>query len=321
MKTNTLLLLLAAQLATANAAPDPNHITAIRARFAEVNAADLKWESLNPPFEDELGGSFKRGTLDGEIVKTVLNFDMGDHGGSTAETYYDKNGEPVFLFHSSSFWGFTGKEEGETEDRVTEHRIYFNGAKIVRALQKEYRFKAESEQQAAAASAKNLPVEYSTQAAARFLPPLKELRTANAPKVVVLAEQLDRAMVKLSDTPISNDPAQWSVVEIPAKRMSQDKGKSAADAAFGILLELDIIQEGENAERPDHIDTDILAESKDNATIVVTLDGLKDDELKAVRYRIELVENLETWQLMAIGQQHQKWPDRSEGEKSVWKKP
>lgn len=322
MKIHTLLLLLlACQLATVNAAPNPSHITAIRERYAEINAAELKWDTLKPPFEDEYSGSFKRGTIEGKVVKTVLDFNMGDHGGSTAETYYDKNGAPVFLFHFSSYWGFTGKKEGGTEDRVTERRIYFHDTNIVRALEKKYVFKQESEKQAAASAANNLSLEYSSQASARFLTPLNELRTAKAPKVVVLAEQLDRAVVKLTDTPIPNDPDQWSPVKVPAKRLTQDKLKSAADAAFGILLALNILQEGENAEHPDFTDTDILEKTKDQATVVITLDGLKDDELKAVRYRIELAKKLKTWQLMAIGQQTQKWPDRSEGGTSEWKKP
>ncbi|MFT4549030.1 MAG: hypothetical protein ACI8XO_000286 [Verrucomicrobiales bacterium] len=107
---------------------------------------------------------------------------MGDHGGSTAETYYNQEGEPVFLFHFRSHWTFTGKEEGDTEDRVTERRVYFNGGQIIRALEKKYVFADESEMQKAANTAKHTTLDYSPQAAARLLPTLKELRDAKAAK-------------------------------------------------------------------------------------------------------------------------------------------
>ncbi|MFT5109800.1 MAG: hypothetical protein ACI8XO_000285 [Verrucomicrobiales bacterium] len=141
------------------------------------------------------------------------------------------------------------------------------------------------------------------------------------PKVVVLAKNLDRANQRLTESTISNSPKDWGSVATPDKRPTQNTSISAANAAFGILIALDLIQEAENAERPRYIDTDILEVSKQAATVVITLDGLLDDEIKRIRYRIALEKTPAAWQLKAIGQQTQKWPDRSPGKQSIWRKP
>ena len=259
-------------IATTSQAADP--IEEIRELYAKTNATELTWTELKPPFEDEQGGTFKRGSADGKILKAVLSFNMGDHGGSTAEVYYDSNGAPVFLIHNNSFWRFSDEKEGPTIDETTERRIYFQNGKIIRALEKEYTFTTEAEMKAAAAKAKNKTLTYSKQAAPRLLAPLNELRDAKAPRIVVLAKELDRAQDRLTEPEISDKADDWSPVKIPERDHTQPKNFTLPNACSNLLISLGIIDEGENAELPNHIDTDILSENKDAATVVVTLDGL-----------------------------------------------
>eukprot|EP00903_Cladosiphon_okamuranus_P004102 g4100.t1 len=302
------------------AAPVDDSIAQIREQYAEVNAAPLEWEILKPPFEDIVEGEFKRGSLDGKLRKAVLSRITSDHGGSTAEVYYNTAGDPVFLYENSSYWTFTRKEN-ETKDIVTEHRIYFEDDKIIRALVKKYEFVNDEKKASAAADAENKPIATNEQTARRFIPTLLDMKTAAAPKVVVLSDELGRAMDRLDEDIIPLDKDAWAVMKLLRKQVRTHGSQDTKAAAFDLLLQMQIIREGEDVEQPNSYDFDVLERTDRSAVVVVTLSGMHDDEIESVRYRVEMRLEEEMWVLTDIRQQMKKWPDRAIDGQPDWFKP
>ncbi len=302
--TTSIFLGLAMEQLVANL--EETRVAEIRELYAEINGAELTWEMPIIPFQDELGGELKRG-LQGQVVrKIVLSFDQGDHGGTSYEAYYDAFGQLAFVHSVSSWWKFAGDGES-TVDNVTERRIYFLDGAIVRALEKVYSFSGETERSAAGQRAKNQPFNVSDQAARRYLQPFMELVMAEPPRVVVLAEELLRADQLLTEPPASANLDDWAFVSVPERRFAKDRELTPADAALAILIDLDVISEGDQA--PSTIYSDVIAETQDSASVVITITDEVDPSIQAVRYLVEIVDNLATWQLMGIGRQTKLWDD------------
>ncbi|WP_411827697.1 hypothetical protein [Luteolibacter sp. AS25] len=317
MKSGILLL---ATASVTLAAPVDDSIAQIREQYAIINEADLEWETLKPPFEDIVEGDFKRGSGGGKLRKSVLSLVTSDHGGSSTEIYYNPAGDPIFLFENSSYWTFTQKEN-ETKDNVTEHRIYFKDGKIIQALEKNYEFLNEDEKASAAEKAQNKPIATNAQTSQRFLPTLLDLKTAAAPKIVVLSDELSRAMDRLEEGVIPLDNDAWGVMKLPRKIAMTPATQDSKSAAFAMLLEMQVIQEGEDVEQPNSYDFDVLERTDRSAVVAVTLSGMQDDEIESVRYRVEMRLEDEMWILKDLRQQMKKWPDRAIDGQVEWFKP
>lgn len=115
-------------------------VTQIRERYNEIEAASLRADTLN--FEATDGpeaGHLTRYYRGQELVKAVLSYSLGDHGGAE-ESYYYSQGQLCFVFASSSSWRFTGRTlangESETTDESSEQRIYFRDGQMIRDLWK-----------------------------------------------------------------------------------------------------------------------------------------------------------------------------------------
>ncbi len=115
-------------------------VTQIRARYNEIEAASLRSASLN--FEATDGpesGKLTRYYQGQEMVKAVLTYSLGDHGGAE-ESYYYSQGQLCFVYAASSSWRFTGRTlangESETADESAEQRIYFRDGQMIRDLRK-----------------------------------------------------------------------------------------------------------------------------------------------------------------------------------------
>jgi hypothetical protein len=115
-------------------------VTQIRARYNEIEAASLRAESLS--FEATDGpesGKLTRYYQGQELVKAVMSYSMGDHGGAE-ESYYYSQGQLCFVYAASSSWRFTGQTlangESETADESAEQRIYFRDGQMIRDLLK-----------------------------------------------------------------------------------------------------------------------------------------------------------------------------------------
>ena len=126
---------------TAMADETENRIKEIRGQYTAIESSKSKTEII--PFEakdDPLSGSLTRFLKDDKLVKAVLSYTAGDHGGSD-ERYYFHDGKLIFIHVTDSSWQFGGKKQpnGEpgTIDTVTEHRIYLHDGKIIRNLTKQ----------------------------------------------------------------------------------------------------------------------------------------------------------------------------------------
>jgi hypothetical protein len=115
-------------------------VTQIRARYNEIEAASLRSGSLE--FEATDGpesGKLVRYYQGQELVKAVLTYSLGDHGGAE-ESYYYSQGQLCFVYAVSSSWKFTGQTlangESETVDESAEQRIYFRDGQMIRDLLK-----------------------------------------------------------------------------------------------------------------------------------------------------------------------------------------
>lgn len=125
-------------------------IEAIRAVYQETEA----WKASGQLQKDTLAFACYEGEMDGEVILYVQAGEIvlveyglyqGDHGGS-GESWYFREGEPVFVFVESSYWQFAGPEreaaDGSmiqgTKDVVTEERYYVYEQKVIRSLTKDY---------------------------------------------------------------------------------------------------------------------------------------------------------------------------------------
>lgn len=73
------------------------------------------------------------------MVKAVLTYSLGDHGGAE-ESYFYSQGQLCFVYAASSSWRFTGRPlangESETADESAEQCIYFRDGEMIRDLRK-----------------------------------------------------------------------------------------------------------------------------------------------------------------------------------------
>lgn len=169
-----------------------SRVEEIRKIFTEVNAAQLTWNNPKVPFEAEISGELKRGSLNGKVRKVVLDYTPSDHGGATYEAYYDAAGQLAFVYSVSSYWQFTNGGES-TVDHVTERRVYFENDTVVRALEKKYQFSGEGEGPAASRRAANQPITVGLPAARQYHQLFTQLVTAAPARVVGLAEEIQGA--------------------------------------------------------------------------------------------------------------------------------
>ncbi len=283
-------------------------VAEIRGLHAEINKVDLAWAIPVIPFHDELGGELKRGTLGDDIRKIILNFEQGDHGSTSYEAYYDADGQLAFVYSVTSAWRFAGDGES-TIDEVTERRIYFQNDVIVRTLEKKFSFSREGERSAASRLAKNQPFDVSDQAARRYHQPFMELVSADPSRVVVLADDILRADLRLTEPPASANLEDWAVVNIPERRYAKDLNLTPKDAALEILRDIGVIGAGDEAPAPGSFHSDVIAETKGGASVVVTIQDWNDNTIEATRHLVEMAKSLGTWQLMGIGRQIKRWDE------------
>ena len=150
---------LAAMPALADETED--HIKEIRERYAEIEALGAKGEEIKFESEsDPLSGTFTRFRKDGTVVKAVLSYNAGDHGGSDERFYY-RDGKLVFIHVTDSSWRFGGKPApgggAGTIDEVTEYRIYLHDGKVIRNLTKNASAESGEDLAKALAKAENKP--------------------------------------------------------------------------------------------------------------------------------------------------------------------
>jgi hypothetical protein len=96
-------------------------------------------------FEGEFVGTLYWYTREEQTVLVEFGVAQGDHGG-IGESWYFRNGDPIFVFRESSYWQFDGPErempDGTmamgTKDVFTEDRFYVHNGKVIRALTKDY---------------------------------------------------------------------------------------------------------------------------------------------------------------------------------------
>ncbi|WAC21538.1 hypothetical protein OVA24_09095 [Luteolibacter sp. SL250] len=124
----------------ASADETEDHIKTIRAQYAAIEAVGTKGEEIKFEAEgDPLSGTLTRFRKDGQMVKAVLSYTSGDHGGSDERFYY-RDGKLFFIHVTDSSWKFGGKPASNgqpgTIDEVTEHRIYLHDGKVIRNLTK-----------------------------------------------------------------------------------------------------------------------------------------------------------------------------------------
>ena len=124
----------------------------------QLSKGPLNWVKAEFESVDELGfGEIRRGFLNNEMRRVVLDVNMGDHYGVNIDVFTGEPKKPVFVLVTESSWRFVGEEK--TEDTVTEKRLYFENEKLIKVLEKSYKFREESQRVAKRDAAVNKKVE------------------------------------------------------------------------------------------------------------------------------------------------------------------
>lgn len=155
--------------ASLHADPVEDRVNWIRARYGEIEGANLRSRSFEFESQDEpLSGTCTLYFQGDEVVKVLLSYGAGDHGASD-EYYYYNGGTLFFVYASDGYWRFTGETlsngESETIDTAVEHRLYLDGGRIVRHLSKEATSKKPAALKGLLAKAENHPSADSDRAA------------------------------------------------------------------------------------------------------------------------------------------------------------
>lgn len=138
-----------------------DRIKEIRSQYTAIEAAATKGEEIKFEAEnDPLSGTLTRFMKDGKLVKAVLSYAAGDHGGAD-ERFYFQDGKVVFIHVTDSFWRFGGKPQANGEpgtiDEGTEFRIYLHEGKVIRNLTRKATVGSGEDLNKALAKAENKP--------------------------------------------------------------------------------------------------------------------------------------------------------------------
>ena len=123
------------------ASAEDERILDIRRQFNQIESANLATRTLRAGDEATpvTLTRYSRGK-DQAVAKIVVE-SGSDHGVTTKSFYYDEKGRLFFVFVVSEWWQFTGKQkangESETIETRREARLYFEGGRCLRALEKE----------------------------------------------------------------------------------------------------------------------------------------------------------------------------------------
>jgi len=81
-------------------------------------------------------------------LKKIHRYAGGEHGVGN-ETYYFREGKLFFVYIASEHWRFTGEKGADGQDEVidiaSQLRLYFNGGKCIKALEKRIAIKGADE--------------------------------------------------------------------------------------------------------------------------------------------------------------------------------
>ena len=127
--------------------------------FRELGDDSLQWINAEFESDDEPGfGEVRRGFLQGELRRVILDVNMGDHYTVSVDVFSGEPRKPVFVLVTETSWRFVAPEK--TEETVKERRLYFENKKLTKVLEKSYKFREESQRVAKrdAAVNKKVPV-------------------------------------------------------------------------------------------------------------------------------------------------------------------
>ncbi len=272
------------------------------------NESSLTWEKITPPFGEELDGEFLRGSVDGKVRRCRISYTMGEYGGSSHTVFYDEDGNLERVMYEDLVLEFSSSDPDKTVKRILERDLLFQNGTLSAAMEKTYAGETDEELDLANRRAPLNRIKVHEQNIGRLIKPAKEMRTASAPRLVVVTEDLDRAQSRIQDALISDNLDDWAPVTVPVGRHAEPLDSEPEIVALNLLLKFGFVEEGGEVQVVYH---DILKSNpKVSASVAVTIDNPGDDEIAAIRYLVEIGNNLETWQLMGIGRQIKRWEDR-----------
>jgi len=125
-----------------------------------LDEGSLKWVASE--FQGEDGpesGRIRKGYFNDELRRVILDYSMGDHDGVSVDVFADAAKKPVFVLVTESSWKFVAPKK--TEDLERERRLYFENEKLIKVLEKSYRFRDEAQKVAKRDAAVNKKLEVS----------------------------------------------------------------------------------------------------------------------------------------------------------------
>ncbi|MEO0414337.1 MAG: hypothetical protein AAF226_05235 [Verrucomicrobiota bacterium] len=167
---------------------EPSGVKSVRAVYNSVESLNLDWQELSPAQVDIEFVTLKKGTAQSAVRKATLIYGMGDHASFDVQGWYDKQGQLAFALATTSSWGFVGPDQ--TEDTLTEHRLYFQDGQIIYALEKSYKYREEAQAASAAKNATNRPIPVGGQSAAKYFQHLMKLPQTSIGQAFSLAEEI-----------------------------------------------------------------------------------------------------------------------------------
>lgn len=290
--------------------------------YTDIMSAKLSQQTKSLKFELGTGGQASRWKdSDGKVRRVKFSFG-GEHSALIYDVYFDLHGKPRFGMINTDYWGFTGKREGETIDKIRERRFYITeSGQTIKVLEKRYQsIDGDKGLKQAATAAKNKELKPANFANQRIVRLMSKMQAATDAQLEAMTEELSRADEQLLEKAPALEENAWVPVKGKYNREFNDD-KNIDSIVFGYLMEKGLITEA-NTESEGNYQaySDLLNSKRDDnniltKSILVTASGLMDDSIQAERYLVKLTSKGSQQgklRISFIGKQVKNWPNRGQ---------
>ncbi len=170
------------------------------------------------PYKDIISADYHQWMDPGNNVRRAALRFGGDTSDQSVDAVYDEEGRPRYL-HLKTVVLFE-PPEGKPLGRVRQYRFYFSPDRQTLRVTGEFHDERSGKILESGADEEESGVPELPDFHGRNLNLLAaELRTADPQKAIVLADEFDRAMLRLGESPPSLDPGDWISADVPGRQV------------------------------------------------------------------------------------------------------
>lgn len=254
----------------------------------------LAWQQVDLPLQDEENGRLRRAYAGTAVKKIELFYSQGDHDAQFFKVDFDAQGRPSKVALTASTWRFVEGGGGKTSEEVLNRTLEFQNETLTKA----------SEDQGP--KSQSIPLTVTKLAADRVYRVAEQMRLANPDQQIELISEMIVADIRLLEGSISLDDKDWAAMTPRQERALVPVTADLEKDALAMMKVLGLILTS-NEEQPDDIWVDILKKSGPQSTVMVTLSGLRDDQIEAERYKLKLNTTANGRQLISLHRLFKKW--------------